>query len=490
MAKTYAAVDLGAESGRVIVGSLTTNSIQLHEIHRFKNGAVRLGDHLFWDVLRLWNEIKQGLYLARQYTGGSLSSIGLDTWGVDFGLLDSHDTLIGNPHQYRDSSTDGMIETAFERLPQPDIYRQTGTQFIQFNSLYQLLALVIAGSPALSIAQTFLNIPDLFNFFLTGCKANEFTISTTTQCYNPQTHDWAFEVLSALDIPHRIFGEVIPSGTVLGKLRPSVASETGLTDTLVIAGAGHDTACAIAAVPASQPDYVYISSGTWSLMGVELDQPLINEEAMQADFTNEGGADGRIRFLKNIAGLWTVQECRRQWAKTGQEFSYSKLTELAGQSPAFGSLILPTDNRFLAPDDMPAAIQSFCQDTGQPVPQDKGAIIRCALESLALEYRLTLNHLERLTGKHYPVIHVIGGGSKNTLLNQLAADATGRIVIAGPAEATAVGNILVQAKASGDIASLAEGRQLVRQSNTYEPQPTPAWDEAYTRYKKLIEQER
>jgi len=487
-ASTYLAVDLGAESGRVVSGTLTNQELQLAEVHRFANGGVRLGDHLYWDVLRLWSEIKAGLQEAGSQAGGSIRSIGLDTWGVDFGLLDASDNLIGNPYHYRDSRTDDMMEQVFRVVPRDDVYGCTGVQFMQLNSLYQLFAMSKVNDPALSIAKTFLNMPDLFNFFLTGEKANEFTITTTTQCYDPVKRSWAFDLMTALDIPTRIFGEVVPPGTVLGQLRSSVADDLGLSEVSVVTSSGHDTASAVAAVPASSQDYIYLSSGTWSLMGVELDQPMINAESLAANMTNEGGVDNTIRFLKNIVGLWMLQECRHQWARSGCDYDYNQLSQMASEIPAFGPLVDPGDDRFLAPEDMIAAIQSYCQESGQKIPTEKGAIVRCVLESLAMEYRWVAKQLDRLLKREHSTIHIIGGGSQNQLLNQLTANATGKTVVAGPVEATAIGNILVQAIAMGEISSLVEGREIVRQScavETYHPENGAAFEHAYERYTNL-----
>jgi rhamnulokinase len=482
------AVDLGAESGRIIAGNYDGKRLQLKELFRFSNGGVWLGEHLHWDILQIWGNIKKGIYLGGRKYGDALLSIGLDTWGVDYGLLAADDTLIGNPYHYRDSRTDGMLEYAFSLVPKSEIFERTGIQFMQLNSLYQLLSMVKTNTPALDIAERFLNMPDLFNFFLTGRKANEFTISTTGQCYDPRARDWAFDLLASLDIPTKIFGEIVPPGSMMGNLRPSVAEELSLSSVSVIASAGHDTASAVAAVPASTQDYIYLSSGTWSLLGVELDQPIISTNSMDAEMTNEGGVGGKIRFLKNIVGLWLVQECRRQWAHEGNEYSYDDLTKMASEAPIFGPLIVPGDSRFLAPDDMPKTIQGYCKETGQTVPENKGAILRCVLESLALEYRWVVEQIDHLIGKQFPIIHIIGGGTKNKLLNQFAASATGRTVIAGPVEATAIGNILVQAIAMGDIPSLAEGRAIVKASfdvETCEPVDPSAWDEAYERYLNL-----
>ena len=484
----HLAVDLGAESGRVMLGQFDGDHLQIREVHRFPNGGTRLGDGLFWDVLRLWDEIKSGLRKAASGAGSPIRSIGLDTWGVDFGLLDAQDHLIGNPHHYRDARTRGILEAAFAKVPGERIYNQTGNQFMPFNSLFQLYAMVQADDPRLSIARTFLNMPDLFNFFLTGEKASEFSITTTTQCYNPVRRTWAADLLTELGIPTRIFGEIVPSGTPLAPLREPLGADLGLSGTSVIATTGHDTASAVAAVPAASPDYLYLSSGTWSLMGVELDEPMITPESFAAEMTNEGGFGGKIRFLKNITGLWLVQECRRIWAQQGDPLDYSQLTEMAAQAPAFGPLIHPGDPRFIAPADMPAEIQAFCRESGQPVPQRKGEIIRTVLESLALEYRRVAETIDRLTGRHHPVLHIIGGGTKNKLLNQLAADAAGRTVIAGPVEATAIGNILVQAIAMDEIGSLAEGREIVRRSfevETYSPRDSARWEAAYARYRQL-----
>jgi rhamnulokinase len=482
------AFDLGAESGRAVVGHLDDGRLRLEEIHRFANDPVRVLDSLHWDVLRLWSEIQKGLGLAASAYGSQLRSVGVDTWGVDFGLLAADGTLLGNPGHYRDSRTDGMMEEAFQIVPRPEIYEQTGIQFMQINSLYQLLAMARAQSPLLDAADRLLLMPDLVNFWLSGRQASEFSIATTSQCYNPRTDDWAWELLGKLGIPTQIFGEIVPTGTVLGPMRHSLIESTACPSIPIVATAGHDTAAAVAAVPATGSDYLYLSSGTWSLMGVELDEPVINEHSLTYDITNEGGVGHTFRFLKNIMGLWLVQECRREWARAGQSFSYGELTRLAAEAPAFGPLVSPADYRFLAPGDMPGRIQAFCRETGQAVPETKGQIVRSALESLALEYRWVAERLDEILGHRRPTIHIFGGGSQNWLLNQFAADATGRTVIAGPVEATAIGNILVQAIALGEIESMAEGRALVRRSfdlETYKPRDTVAWDEAFDRYLQI-----
>jgi len=459
--------------------------LTLDEIHRFSNGPVRLADHIHWDVLRLWAEIQNGLRIAAGNDDNSLAGIGVDTWGVDFGLLDASDHLIGNPYHYRDARTNGMIEAASEIVPLEEIYNQTGIQFMQLNTLFQLFAMRHANDPALQSAKTFLTMPDLLNFWLTSSKANEFTDATTTQCYNPREKRWAFELLAALDIPQHIFGQIVQPGTMLEKLRASVAEDASCERIPVIAVGSHDTASAVAAVPADGNDFIYISSGTWSLIGIESRKPIINADSLRYNLTNEGGVCDTIRFLKNIMGMWLLQECRRQWAKAGKNYSYDDLTNLAAQTPALKSFIYVGDDRFLAPDGMVERIQTFCRETNQPVPQTHAEVVRCILESLALEYRWSTEKLSELSGKALPVIHIIGGGSRNRLLNQFTADVTGCKVIAGPVEATAIGNVLLQAIGLRHLSSLEEGRELVLHSfdvTSYEPQPSAAWEEAYSRY--------
>jgi len=484
----YLAVDLGAESGRVVAGHFDGERIGLEEVHRFPNGPVSVRGTLQWDILRLWSDVKVGLGKAAQEYGRRIAGIGLDTWGVDFGLLDANDELLGNPYHYRDSRTDGMMEVAFQKVPRAEVFEQTGIQFMQLNSLFQLVAMVEARSPQLEVARRFLNVPDLLNFWLTGRKANEFSIATTSQCYDPRTGQWATALLERLGIPTGMFGQIVPPGTVLGCLLPDLAAELGGLQTSVIAPATHDTGSAVAAVPMDPENAIYLSSGTWSLMGVEVRQPVINEAMLAYNLTNEGGVGGTFRLLKNIMGLWLVQECRREWLRHGQDHDYSEMVEMAAAAPAFGSLVYPGDDGFLHPGDMPAQIQAFCRATGQRVPESKGEILRCALESLALEYRWVAERLDELTGKRLGTIHIIGGGSKNELLDQFAADATGRTVVAGPVEATALGNVLVQAIALGDIGSIVSGREVVRRSfdlKIFEPHDSGAWGEAYERYLRI-----
>ena len=484
---SFLAIDLGAESGRAMLGRIGER-LTLDEVHRFWNGPVRVGSHIYWDILRLWTEIQNGLRIAAGNSNGSLAGIGMDTWGVDFGLLDASDSLIGNPYHYRDARTNGMIEAACQIVPLEEIYNQTGIQFMQLNTLFQLFAMRQENDPALQSARTLLTIPDLFNFWLTGTKANEFTISTTTQCYNPREKRWASEMLAALDIPQHIFQQIVQPGTVLEQLRASVAEDTSCERIPVIAVGSHDTASAVAAVPAEGSDFIYISSGTWSLIGIESHEPIINANSLKYNVTNEGGVCDTIRFLKNIMGMWLLQESRRQWAKAGKNYSYDELTNLAAEAPALKSFVSVADNRFLAPGNMVERIQAFCSETSQPIPQTHAEVVRCILESLALEYRWGTEKLRELSGKALPVIHIIGGGSRNRLLNQFTADATGCEVIAGPVEATAIGNILLQAIGLRHLSSLAEGRALVLRSfdvTSFEPQTSLAWDEAYNRYLAL-----
>ncbi|MEW8958031.1 MAG: rhamnulokinase family protein [Moorella sp. (in: firmicutes)] len=485
----YLAFDLGAESGRAIIGTLEDARLTLEEIYRFPNEPVRIPDGLHWDVLRLFHEMKEGLRRAAARYGNDLKSLAVDTWGVDFGLLGEKDVLLGNPYHYRDGRTEGVMEEAFEIVPREEIFSQTGIQFMPFNSLYQLLAWRQQQPALLSQAQTLLMMPDIFNFFFTGVKAGEFTNATTTQMYNPRTGIWAVDLLTKLDLPVNLLPAVNPPGTVIGPILPRVARETGTGEIPVIAPGSHDTASAVAAVPAAGPDYMYISCGTWSLVGTEVKEPVINEQTLHLNFTNEGGVGGTFRLLKNVTGLWLVQECRRTWARRGENLSYGDLTAMAREAKPLQAVVDPDHPSFLNPEEMPAAIQAYCRETGQPVPETKGDIVRCALESLAMKYRWVLEKLEGILEKKLPVIHMVGGGTQNELLCRFTANATGRPVVAGPVEATAAGNLLVQAMAMGEIKNLDEGREIVRRSfvlRTYEPENTGAWEEKYGVFIKLV----
>jgi rhamnulokinase len=492
--RTYLAFDLGAESGRAIAGVFDGERLTLVEVHRFPNRPVQVGAHLHWDVLALWAEMQTGLRKAAACFD-DIASVGVDTWGVDFALLDAHDALISNPYHYRDARTDGMLALAFARLPRERIFEMTGIQFMQINTLYQLLSMVQANAPALQIACTFLMMPDLFHHWLAGCRVCEFTNATTTQCYDPRAGDWARPLLSTLGIPTEMLPPVVQPGTDLGPLLAVVQRALGapaaLSRARVVAPATHDTGSAVAGTLAPACRYAYISSGTWSLMGAVVDRPVITPQALQFNFTNEGGVGGTFRLLKNIMGLWLVQECRRRWsAPTGDLMPYAELFSLAERSQPFTALIDPDDPSFLNPADMPAAIADYCSRTGQRPPEDRGSITRCILESLALKYRYTLEQLQALLGHAVEMIRVVGGGSQNALLCQFTADACGLPVVAGPAEATALGNVLVQMVASGALASVQEAGQVAAKGAPlveYAPRNTAAWEEAYVRFVSILE---
>jgi rhamnulokinase len=462
----YLAFDLGAESGRAILGTLNDGRLILEELHRFLNTPVRVFSSLYWDTLRLWHEIQHGLAVATRDRKLQLAGIGVDTWGVDYGLLGADGMLVDNPRHYRDPRTNGMLEKLFEAVPRQEVFRQTGIQFMQLNTLYQLYAMKVNRSPALETARTLLFMPDLFNYWLTGTARAELTIASTSQFYNTREKRWATELLDALGLPAAIMPEVVQPGAKLGE-------NNGVP---VYATAGHDTASAVVAVPAQGGSWCYISSGTWSLMGVEIDAPIINEKSLALNFTNELGAGGKVRLLKNIAGLWLLQECRRTWAEEGTEYSYEQLTKMAAEAKPFSAVLDP--DAFLEPGDMPAKIVEHCRSRGGRIPETHAEIARTILESLALRYRQVLDSLESLVGRRLDVIHIVGGGSRNQVLNQFVADATGRTVIAGPTEATALGNILVQAMASGAVKDLAGARAVVRNSfplQTIEPRGQADW---------------
>jgi len=482
------AFDLGAESGRAMVGHFDGERLVLEEIHRFSNSPVRAGEHLYSDVLHMWAEMQTGLQKAAAQSETGLASVGVDTWGVDFALLDGQDNLLGNPFHYRDPHTRGALAAALQRVPREEIYAQTGNQLIEINTLFQLLSMQQAANPNLQAAHALLMLPDLFNFWLSGNKASEFTIASTSQCFNLYTHNWAVDLLERLGLPTHIFQPVVPPGSMLGHLQPWLAAQSGCQPIPVIAPACHDTGNAVAAIPVSVPHFMYISSGTWSLVGVELEQPLINAATLAANLTNEGGVGERVRLLKMTPGMWLLQQCRSEWARRGQAYTYAELTSLASSAAPFGPLLVVGAQDFIAPGGMPERIQAYCQHTGQPALQNVGEIVRSILESLALEYRICLDGLEALLGWPLQVIHIIGGGSRNNLLNQLTADVTNRTVIAGPVEATVAGNLLVQAMGLGCLASLDDLRQVMRRSfeaQIFEPQPDDRWEEAYQRVRQL-----
>jgi rhamnulokinase len=484
----YLAFDLGASGGRAMLGVFDGERVSLEEIRRFPNGPAAIGGSLYWNAFALFDEIKAGIAHCGA-RGIKLDGIGIDTWGVDFALLARKGELLEMPRHYRDPRTAGQMERAFERVPREQIYAATGIQFMPLNTLYQLLA--IAGSPAclLDVADRLLFMPDLFAYWLTGVAKSERSVASTSQMMNARSGRWDVALLEKVGLPARILPPIQETGTVGGALLRGVSDEVGQAGTPVIYTASHDTAGAVAAVPATGRNWAYISSGTWSLVGVELPSPLINADALAANFTNEAGVAGTVRFLRNATGLWLVQECRRTWAAQGRPYSHEQLAHLAGDAPPLRSFVNPDDLRFVEPGDIPARIRMACQHTGQPVPESPGEVIRCALESLALKYRSVLETLEGLIGRRIEVIHLVGGGVRNELLNQFAANATGRPVIAGPAEAAAAGNIMVQAMAQGCVRSVEELRQVVAASSemrSYEPQQVEQWLTAFERFDSLL----
>lgn len=489
-AAAYLAVDLGAESGRVFAAAFDGEEVELDEVHRFENVPVRLPDGLYWDVLSLFHGLQEGLSKAAGRAPAA-ESVGVDAWAVDFGLLDRDGALLSNPRHYRDGRTEGMLERAFGRVAKEEIYSSTGIQFMRINTLYQLLAM--EDSPLLEVAQTLLMIPDLFSFWLTGRGAGEYTAATSTQLYRADGAGWDLRLMENLGVPARIFPDVVNPGTEIGPLLPAVAEETGLAgDTPVVAVASHDTASAVVAVPATGEDFAYVSSGTWSLVGVETREPVISYEGLRHNFTNEGGFAGTNRLLKNVMGLWLLQECRREWARRGKSYSYEDLVRLAEEAPAFGPVVDPDDPSLLAPGDVPARVARLCGRTGQKAPGDEGEMVRCIFESLALKYRWVTERAAEISGKDVRVLHVVGGGSRNDLLNQLTADAAAMPVLAGPVEATALGNAMVQAHARGRVGSLAEIREVVRRSvepRRYEPSgDAEAWADARERFERVVGQ--
>lgn len=487
----YLAVDIGAESGRVMAGLFDGQTVRLEELHRFGNGPVSVADTLRWDVLRLWAEIQAGLGKSVEKFGKSIVSVGVDTWGVDYVLLSKTGEMLGQPYCYRDPRTKGHMEAAFRRVSRSDIFAQTGLQFMEINSLYQLLAFQETNPALLAQADKFLMMPDLLHWLMCGSQVVEFTNATTSQCFDARKKTWATDMLRRFELPTAMFPETVNPGTKLGRLRESVAARMNLPRLDVVTPATHDTGAAVAAIPTEhtgQANWAYISSGTWSLMGLELPHAVTTPRALELNVTNEGGVDGTYRLLKNIMGLWLVQECRRSFDRAGTPLDYTAMTQQATAAEPFKSLIDPDAADFLAPPDMPAAIRYWCQQAGQPVPQNAGALVRCCLESLALKYRMVLGWLEELSGTPVEVIHIVGGGTQNELLNQFTANATGRPVITGPVEATALGNVLLQARTAGAIGSLAEIRNVVRASSTmkrYEPRDTAAWNAAYQRFVAL-----
>ena len=483
----YIACDLGADSGRVILGTLKNGKVILEEMHRFSNGVSKVHGSFRWNILRIFEHLKAGL---RKVAAKNIAveSLSVDSWGIDYVLFNKRQPMLALPYQYRDARTDAPFAAALNSAGAAQIFEETGVQFMHFNTLYQLIADVEQNPDVLSIADHFLCIADYLHYLFSGVARSEESLASTTQVFNPKTHQWSRELIAAYKLPERLFTEIVPSGSRIGALLPAVAKETALPQIPVVATCSHDTGAAVAAVPAQGEGWAFLSSGTWSLIGVELPCPLINEQVRECNFTNEAGYGGTTRFLKNIVGLWLLQESRREWIRQGMTLSFNDLDRMAEESEPFRSLNNTNAARFMKPDNMPQKIAAYCQETGQPVPQTPGEVTRCIFESLALLYRRTLEQIETLTGKPISRLHIVGGGTKSPLLNQYAASGTGRTVFAGPVEATACGNILIQALAMGQLDSLAALRQTVADSFPvleYQPQNSADWERAFAHFNEL-----
>jgi sugar (pentulose or hexulose) kinase len=469
------------------VGRFDGERLCLDVLHRFENGPVELNGRLYWDILGIYTQIRNSLVQLGQNGPVDLRTIGIDTWGCDFALLDRQGKLISNPYSYRDSHTAGIIPRLFSRMSRNDIFQITGLQFIEPNSLVQLFAMQSRQDPALQSARTFLHIGDLMHYWLTGVIACEYTNASTSQIMDARTHKWSPEIIEAFGLDPAIFPEIIPAGALLGKLRPALLSETGLEDVQLVATATHDTAAAILATPVESRPFAYVSSGTWALLGKEIENPILTQQCLADNIANEGGAFNKITLLKNIASLWLIQECRRQWSLQGKTFSWEELSAMSAEAPPFLAFLDPDDPIFLRPGDMPGRVQEYCRQSGQPVPQNKGEILRVIFESLAFKYRFVLERINSVTQEPTAVLHIIGGGSRNSLLNQFTANATSLPVQSGPAEATALGNILMQMVAVKELTALQEARDLVLRSFptiTFYPKDGERWDEQYPRFLK------
>jgi rhamnulokinase len=474
--RSVLAVDLGAESGRVMKAAFDGQGISLSELHRFSNTPVYAGGSRYWDVLRLWHNIQLGIEQGK----AEALSVAVDTWGVDFALLDRDGTLISNPVHYRDKRNNGMMEWVFERVPRREIFEQTGIQFMQINGLYGLASLLKENSPLLDATATLLTIPDLFNYWLSASRTCEFTHATTLQMVNPRKNDWAYEMLKGIGFATQFLPPLVYPGDRIGEYE-------GLE---VIVPACHDTGSAVVGIPTTNRNYAYLSSGTWSLLGIEVDEPIINDAAYEANLTNEGGVYGNFRLLKNIMGLWLAQQCRETWLAQGHDYSYAELVSLAQAAPAFASLVDPDHSMFLAHGDMPSRISAYCQTTNQNSPETIGAVMRCVYESLALKYRHVVELLKRVSGQAIDCLHIIGGGSQNELLCQMSANALGIPIIAGPSEATALGNAVIQFISHGDLGNLSQAREMLSRSiptRHYEPENTVLWDEHYQRFLAILD---
>lgn len=488
--KKFIGFDLGAESGRCIVASLIENRLILNEVHRFNTHNYTKGNEFHWDISAIFNEIIEGLSKARKEFGNEFEGIGIDTWAVDYALIDDMGKIINDPFHYRDSRTDGIMEEAFSIIPKSEIYNKTGIQFVQFNTIYQLISEKKNKPNSLNIADKILLIPDYINFLLTGKKKAEYTNASTTGLVEPLTRKWSWELIDAFGLPRKIFPELVGPGTIIGTLLPLIAEKTGLSDkTPVIASTSHDTASAVVSVPTREKNSVFLSSGTWSLMGIELNKPILSSKALEYNFTNEGGYENTIRFLKNIIGLWPVQECKRYWQEKSNDYSYQKLTSMAREFGFANAWVDLSDPRFLKAGEMPAKIIAYLQETGQHIESGIGFTIRVILESLAYSYKNTLSEIELVTGGKINKLHAVGGGIQNELLTQLTADAIGREVIAGPIEGTIIGNIGVQAITAKVVENLHEWRMIVSNSfdvKIYEPQNSNYFNESEKKYNTIL----
>lgn len=487
MTKRVLAFDFGASSGRAIIGCFDGDKITLEEVHRFSNDPVSVGGTVYWDVLRLFYEIKQGIIKAK--IAGGFDSIGIDTWGVDFGLIDSEGKLMENPVHYRDARTAGLVDEAFKTMPKEKLYGITGIQFMELNTLFQLISLKKYRPWMLERADKMLFMPDLFGYMLTGKMCAEYSIASTSQLIDLDKRTWSKEILDAFGIKESVFAPLVQPGTVLGELSKEVCEECGVDPVPVISVCGHDTQSAITSVPCEDGDFAFLSSGTWSLFGTELDKPIVNETSMNINITNEGGFDGSTGFLKNIIGLWLIQESRRQWKREGKEYSYADLEKLALAAEPFKCFIDPDAPEFVPHGNIPERVREFCRKTGQYVPETVGEIMRCIYESLAMKYRLTFEKLRECTERDYPVIHVIGGGTKDGLLCQMTANSCDRTVKAGPIEATVMGNVAGQLMSDGSVKNIGQARKIVADSSelkTFEPKDTDKWAGAYEDFLKVV----
>lgn len=483
------ASDLGASNGRSVLGQFDGQKVTVEEIHRFPNYPVRAAGRLYWDVLRLLHEIKTGLSKSVRLHG-NIDSMAVDTWGSDFGLLDEKGRLLSNPYHYRDSYTYGMLEKVLDIIPMEELYDKVGAEMSEQSTLFMLYSLAQHGNhPQFQLTKKILMMPDLFNYFLSGEMATEYTIASTSRLIGAQSRNWLFDIIDKLNIPKDIFTDIISPGTVLGNLSSDLVNELGCNNLKVIATASHDTASAVAAIPAQDSDLIYISSGTWSVVGIEAEQPIITKRTLENSLINEGGVCGKITFLKNVMGLWFVEECRRDWDMRGESISYGEMDEMVTKAPLFESFINTGHSSLVWPGDMPNRIVKFCSSTDQTVPAGKGEIINTINQSLAMEYKRTIINIEEICGRSFSKIFIVGGGVKNKILCQYTANATGKEVVAGYPETVCVGNILTQAMALGEIKNLSELRQIAKDSfplEYYKPKDTEAWDSAYEKYLKII----